>query len=180
MADSLQEQLRKAGLVNEKKLQKAQRVKHAEAMERKARGTSGDPDAVAAQQTRADKAKRDKALNEERNRQANRKALSAQIRQLIELNRQRRDGGDIAFNFKDGRTIKKLLVTRRQQDHLVGGRLAIVKLGDAYELVPLAIAQKIRERDPETVVVCNDTLESNEPDPDDPYADYRIPDDLDW
>ena len=33
------------------------------------------------------------------------KALKAQIRQLIELNRQPRDGGDVAFSFKDGRTL---------------------------------------------------------------------------
>ena len=42
MADSLQEQLRKAGLVNEKKLKKAQRVKHAQEMERKGHGAADD------------------------------------------------------------------------------------------------------------------------------------------
>lgn len=182
MADSLQDQLRKAGLVNEKKLKKAQRVKHAEEMERKAHGATGDDPAVAAQRARAEKAKRDKALNEERDRQANLKALAAQVKQLIVLNRQPRDKtADIAFNFKDGRAIKKLFVTKRHQDHLVNGQLAIVKLDDGYELVPTAIAQKIRARDPGTVVVCNDAPnEAQKPDADDPYADYKIPDDLDW
>ncbi len=181
MADSLQEQLRKAGLVNEKKLKKAQRVKHAEEMERKAHGTGSDNPLVAAQRALAEKTKRDKALNEERDRQANQKALAAQVKQLIELNKQPRDKtADTPFNFKDGRAIKKLFVTKRHQDHLVRGQLAIVKQGDTYELVPTAIAQKIRTRDPNTVIVCNDVVETTKADADDPYANYKIPDDLDW
>lgn len=180
MADSLQDQLRKAGLVNEKKLKKALRVKHAEEMERKTHGAASDDPALAAQHARAEKAKRDKALNEARDRQANQKALTAQVRQLIELNRQPRDKADIAFNFKDGRAIKKLFVTKRHQEHLVNGQLAIVKLDDKYELVPSAIAQKIRARDPNTVIVCNDVVEGSKAHADDPYADYKIPDDLNW
>jgi uncharacterized protein YaiL (DUF2058 family) len=181
VADSLQEQLRKAGLVNEKKLKKAQRVKHAEEMERKTHGATSDDPIVAAQRARAEKAKRDKALNEERDRQANLKALAAQVRQLIVLNRQPRDKtADIPFNFKDGRAIKKLFVTKRHQDHLVSGQLAIVKLDDVYELVPTVVAQKIRARDPNTVIVCNDAREGPQTDTDDPYADYKIPDDLTW
>ena len=181
MADSLQEQLRKAGLVNEKKLKKAQRVKHAEEMERKTHGATSDDPIFAAQSARAEKARRDKALNEERDRQANRKALAAQVRQLIVLNRQPRDKtADIPFNFKDGRAIKKLFVTKRHQDHLVNGQLAIVKLDEVYELVPTVVAQKIRARDPSTVIVCNDAREGPPTDTDDPYADYKIPDDLTW
>ena len=80
--------------INDKKLKKAQRVKHAAEMERKAHGASADDPAVAAQRARAEKAARDRALNEERDRQANQKALTAQIRQLIELNRQPRDDGE--------------------------------------------------------------------------------------
>ncbi len=180
MPDSMQDQLRKIGLINDKKLRKAQRVKHAAEMERKAHGNAPDDPAVAAQRARAEKAARDRALNEERDRQANLKALHAQIRQLIELNRQPRDGGEIPFNFADGRAVKKLFVTKRHQDHLVNGRLAIVKLDDKYEFVPTAVAQKIRLRDPSTVIVCNDAEQAKQSDTDDPYADYKIPDDLDW
>ncbi len=46
MPDSMQEQLRKMGLVNDKKLRKAQRVKHAAEMERKAHGASADDSSV--------------------------------------------------------------------------------------------------------------------------------------
>lgn len=180
MPDSMQDQLRKAGLVNDKKLRKAQRLKHAAEMERKTHGAGADDPAVAAQRARAEKSARDRALNEERDRQANLKALGAQVRQLIELNRQARDGGEIPFNFADGRAVKKLFVTKRHQDHLVNGQLAIVKLDDKYELVPTRVAQKIRLRDPSTVIVCNDAAQTSAADPNDPYADYKIPDDLDW
>jgi uncharacterized protein YaiL (DUF2058 family) len=179
MPDSMQDQLRKIGLINDKKLRKAQRVKHAAEMERKAHGTTADDPAMAAQRARAEKKTRDRALNEERDRQASQKALRAQIRQLIELNRQPRDG-DVAFSFKDGLIVRKLFVTKRLQDHLVNGRLAVVKLDDKYELVPTAIAQKIRSRDPDTVIVCNDAADSAQSNADDPYANYKIPDDLDW
>ena len=180
MPDSMQDQLRKIGLINDKKLRKAQRVKHAAEMERKAHGNAPDDPAVAAQRARAEKAAKDRALNEERDRQANQKALQAQVRQLIQLNRQSRDGGDVAFNFKDGIIIRKLFVTKRLQDHLVNGQLAVVKLDEKYELVPTAVARKIRLREPSAVIVCNDAVEGSKPDADDPYADYKIPDDLDW
>ena len=39
------------------------------------------------------------------------------------------------------RAIRKLLVTKRQQDALANGRLAVVRFGDGYELVPAAIAE---------------------------------------
>jgi len=180
MADSLQDQLRKAGLVSDKQAKKAARVKHAADMERKAHGVQADDPVAEAQRTRADKARKDKALNEARDREAAAKALAAQIRQLITLNVQSRDGGDVAFNFKDERAIRKLLVTKRQQDALADGRLAVVRFDDRYELVPAAVAAKIRLRDTNTVVVQNDASNRAVPDADDPYAKFTIPDDLDW
>jgi uncharacterized protein YaiL (DUF2058 family) len=179
MADSLQDQLRKAGLVSDKQAKKAARVKHATEMERKAHGTTADDPAVAAQRARADKARRDKELNEARDREATARALAAQVRQLIALNARSRDGGDIAFNFVDGRAIRKLLVTKAQQDALADGRLAIVRFGEGYELVPAAIAQRIHPRVPEAVVLRNDAAAPRVTD-DDPYATFVIPDDLDW
>jgi len=177
VADSLQDQLRKAGLVNDKKLKKAQRQQHAAAMERKTQGVA-DESLQQAQRARAEKAARDRKLNEQRDHQAMARAIAAQVVQLITQSKQRRDGGDVAFNFVDGRQVKKILVTKLQQDHLSRGRLAIVRVADGYELVPRAIAEKIRSRLPETVVVCNDA--EAQPSADDPYADYQIPDDLDW
>src|SRR5262245_2169648 len=180
MADSLQDQLRKAGLVSDKQAKKAARVKHAAEMERKTHGVQSDDPAAAAQRARADKARKDKQLNEARDREAAAKALAAQVRQLVSMNAQSREGGDVAFNFADGRAIRKLLVTKRQQDALADGRLAIVSLDERYELVPTAIAQKIRPRVANAVVLCNEAPSPSAPADDDPYAKFVIPDDLDW
>jgi len=70
---------------------------------------------------------------------------------------------------------------------VVDGRLAIVKLEQAYELVPAAVADKINQRDNHTVVLQNIISETSTADAsvdsvdeDDPYADFVVPDDLMW
>ena len=64
------------------------------------------------------------------------------------------------------------------QAHLVAGRLVIVCQGGVAELVPRVIAEKIAERDASLVIRVNKV--SAEIDADDPYADFKIPDDLMW
>jgi uncharacterized protein YaiL (DUF2058 family) len=64
------------------------------------------------------------------------------------------------------------------RDHLVAGRLAIVAHGGGFELVPRVVADKIAERAPDSVVRV--TKASTEVEADDPYADYKIPDDFNW
>ena len=57
------------------------------------------------------------------------------------------------------------------------GALAIVRHEDFYELVPAVIAERVQQVDPATLVVWN----RPEPkDPDDPYAEFEVPDDLMW
>ena len=50
--------------------------------------------------------------------------------------------------------------------------------GEAIELLPKVIADKIAERDPSLVVQIKKT--SAEVDADDPYAAFQVPDDLMW
>ena len=58
------------------------------------------------------------------------------------------------------------------------GLLAIVCHGGTTELVPKVIADKIAERDPSLVVQVKKA--STAIDADDPYADFKVPDDLMW
>lgn len=95
------------------------------------------------------------------------------------MNRINRDKGDATYQFVDAAKIKKINVTPQLLDQLSRGRIAIVKLQDRYELVPAVVAQKIEQRDPAVVLVRNDGVQE-EVDEDDPYADYKIPDDLMW
>jgi uncharacterized protein len=57
--------------------------------------------------------------------------------------------------------------------------LAVVKLGEGYELVPRIVADKIAQRDEGAVVVAN-IKSAQQVEEDDPYKDYVIPDDLMW
>jgi uncharacterized protein YaiL (DUF2058 family) len=181
MRSTLQDQLLKAGLVDEKSIKEAKKQKQSQQQKvaKNQRHIETDEAKLLAQKALADKADRARALNVQHNEQMMQRAIAAQIRQMIEHNRQSRGGGDIAYNFSDNKVIKKILVSQKVSDEIRRGQLAIVKLDDKYELIPAAAAAKIRERDAACVVVCNENTVSAGVD-DDPYADFKIPDDLMW
>ncbi len=176
---SLQDQLLQSGLVDKKKAKQLKQAQRKEVRGRQKGQVHIDETREQARQKQLEKAERDRQLNREQQAAAERKAVRAQIVQLITMNRINREGGDVAYQFKDGTRIKKLYVTQKIQGELANGRLAIVRLDEGYELLPAAAAQKIAQRDAELVVVLNQ-YEPNAADEDDPYADYQIPDDLMW
>lgn len=172
---SLKDQLLKAGLADAKKARKAEHEKRQQAKDPQAETAQ-----KLAQQVQAEKAERDRVLNRQQQHEKDERALAAQIRQLIEAHRLERKGGDISWQFTDEKKIKKLYVSAAQRDQLTRGQIAIVRLGDAHELVPAIVAERIRLRDDAAVVLLNLKTPSTEADADDPYADYKIPDDLMW
>lgn len=180
MANSLQEQLLKAGLVEKKQVRDFNKDRRKqEQYQRKHRIEVEDENKAQVQRSLEEKAERDRQLNFERDEQIRHKAIIAQIKQLIQTSRVSRDGADLPYNFKDGTTIKKILVTGPMLNQLSNGWLAIVKFDDKYEVVPKAVAEKIRQRDERYVIVSN-TAQPTEDDADDPYAAYKVPDDLMW
>lgn len=178
MSNSLQNQLLKMGLVDEKKVKQVKKEKHKQAKQQGKKAGAVDEARLLVQQAAAEKAERDRELNRQRKEEAERKALAAQVRQLIEVNCLPKGEGDIAYNFSDDNKVKRLYVTEQVQRQLGLGRLAIVTLDGQYELVPTAVAEKIRQRDESCVILCNEPQQHS--DEDDPYADYQIPDDLMW
>ncbi|WP_372695769.1 DUF2058 domain-containing protein [Immundisolibacter sp.] len=176
MANSLQAQLLKAGLVSTEQVKRAQRQKRVDAK----RGAAPKPAAPSPQQReRERRAERERARNEELQAQRARKERTAQIRQMIKDQRLDRRGGESAYQFVDGRMIRKLPMHEAQRLQVVKGTLAVVRYGQGFELVPPATAHKIAERDPGCVVVLN-TQADAAPAADDPYADFPVPDDLMW
>lgn len=179
MANSFGDQFLKAGLVNKTQLNQAEKSKSKQQkLKNKQKIEVVDEAAVAAKQAVAEKAARDRELNRQQKDEAERKAVQAQIRQLVELNRVSRDGGEVGYNFQDGTAIKKIFVTQDVHDKLARGLLAIVRFDAGYEVIPSVVAGKILLRD-ESCIVSHATtqLEAGE---DDPYADYKVPDDLMW
>ena len=185
MGGSLFDQLKKSGLADKSQVHKARTEKHRQTKQQhKQKTKSADETEQAVEQARLEKLERDRKLNAERKAEADRKALNAQITQLIETHRQSKgvdhndaDNG-IAYNFADNNKIKIIYVSKTVQQQLSRGQLAIVKLNDSYELVPNVVADRIQLRDPEWLIVRNEREETV--DEDDPYKDYKIPDDLVW
>lgn len=175
---SLQDQLLKAGVVDKGKSQKIKKQQH-----KKKKAGKGSPEAEEAarlaNQARAAKQQKDKEINQQKQQQAQRKAIEAQMKQLMENNKLVREGGDIPYQFSYKKSIKKLYITEPQQQQLLLGQVAIVELHGDFELVPAKVAEKIAQRDESRVVVMNSGSE-NSVDEDDPYKDYQIPDDLMW
>ena len=176
---SLHEQLLKAGIVDKKKVkQVVQEKTKQKKIERQTGTQSVDETRMAALEMQRKNAERARELNAQRDALATRKAILAQIAQMVQQNRQSKGNGDIAYNFTHDNKIKRMYVSAAVQAHLVAGRLVIVCQGDTAELVPKVIADKIAERDPSRVVRV--VKASSEPDADDPYAEFKVPDDLMW
>ncbi|HJW27463.1 MAG TPA: DUF2058 domain-containing protein [Rhodocyclaceae bacterium] len=176
---SLQDQFLKAGLVDKKKVKQVNQEKSKQKKDERRTGVqSVDEARLAALETQRRNAERARELNAQRDAAARQKAIQAQIVQMVQQSRQSKGGGDIAYNFTHDNKIKRLYVSARVQADLVAGRLAIVCLGESSELVPRVVADKIAERDASIVVRVNKA--NTEPDADDPYADYKIPDDFTW
>jgi uncharacterized protein YaiL (DUF2058 family) len=176
---SLQEQLLKAGLVDKNKVKKVNQDKSKQKKIERRTGTESVNEArEAALEVQRKNAERARELNAQRDAAARQKAIMAQITDMVHKNRQAKGNGDIAYNFTHGSKIERIYVSSAVQAHLMAGRLVIVRLGDATELVPRVIADKIAERDAALVVRVNKT--STAIDADDPYAAFQIPDDLMW
>lgn len=176
---SLQEQFLKAGLVDKNKVKQTNQEKNKQKkIERRTGTESVDEARLAALELQRKQAERARALNAERDAAAAQKAILAQIAQLVQVNRQSRGHGDIAYHYTFGNKVERIFVSPAVQGHLVAGRLVIVVLNGVAELVPRVIASKIAERDASLVVQVKKSAPA--PDEDDPYAAYQIPDDLMW
>jgi len=179
---NLRDQLLKAGLVNKNQVKQVNQDKTKQKKEERRTGVqSVDEARLAAQELQRQNAERAREMNAQRDAAAAQKALQAQITQLVNLNRQSKSKGkgeDIAYNFTFQNKIERIYVSPEVQAHLVAGRLAIVMQGETAELVPRAVADKIAERDASIVVRVNKA--STEVEADDPYADFKIPDDFTW
>lgn len=176
---SLQEQLLKAGLVDKNKVKSVNHEKSRQKkLERRTGTQSVDESRLAAIETQRKNAERARELNAQRDAAAQQKAILAQIAQMVQQNRQSKGTGDIAYNFTHDNKVERIYVSAAVRAHLMAGHLVIVCQNGTTELVPKVIADKIAERDASLVVRVNKI--TTETDADDPYAAFKIPDDLMW
>ena len=180
MAISLQDQLLNSGLIKKDKANQAKKEKYKQSKQQRNSKTEQTEEAtLLAQKSLAEKQAKDRELNQQRKLEADKKAIVAQIKQLIKLNSQPQDSEGVAYNFSDNNTVKKIYVDDATLKNISNGKLAIVKYDARYELVPAQVAEKIKQRDARYILVLNDKIKDDVA-TDDPYADYQIPDDLMW
>jgi len=176
---SLQDQFLKAGLLDKKKVKQANHEKsNQKKAERRAGTESVDVAREAALEAQRRNAERARELNAQRDAISTQKAIAAQIAQMVQQARQSKGAGDIAYNYTHGNKIYRIYVSAEVQAQLIAGHLVIVCQSGTTELVPKVIADKIAERDSSLVVRANKT--GSEVDVDDPYAAFKVPDDLMW
>ncbi len=169
---SLQDQLLKLGVANQKQLRQAQ---HAQRQAAK----SGHNEARELAQTRqqeqkAQQQQRQRLLNEERERKEN----EAAARQMILQNEQLRVAGDAVCHVRVGSKLRKVRMHKAQYEDLCSGHLRWVVLDDRLVLLRAEMAAAIAEKMPDWVL----PYESGQAAPAAGYEDarYQIPDDLMW
>ena len=178
MSQSLQDQLLKAGLISKDRANKAKKEKHQNRQKGKKAAPPSESQRLAREAAERDAA-RARQINLQRAEDGRKKELAAQVDQLIGEHKLDRKGGEIAYKFTQGATVRQIMVTQALQEKIITGQLAVVSLDGRYELVPQQVAQRIEERVAGTVILLN-PREEQTGDPDDPYANYKVPDDLMW
>ena len=178
MRNPLQEQLLKAGLVNKAK---AAQVVREQTKQRQGKAPATPATApVDAQKLQAERAERDRALAAERNTQARAGEQRAQIHQIVEAHKIKREG-ELAYRFTDVDKIRTLLVNEPLRAQLAAGTLVIVRHDQGYELLPRAAADKVYARDATMIVLDHGRSSDAGNDPDDEYyQQFQVPDDLIW
>lgn len=176
--NALQAQLLKAGLVDNKKAKKLTK----QAQHEQRTGHNDDAQIKAEiERAKQEKLAKDQALDSEKQRILELKALKASIIQMIKQHKVGQTEGDVAYQFIDENKIKKLYINQQIYNALVSGSLVIAKDQESYAFLPKALADKIDQK-MQGFVLINKNTEKNDQatDEEDPYAAYVIPDDLMW
>ena len=180
MGKTLLDQLKKTGLVDSKKARQIKKEQHTK--KKKKKGKGGNQTSAIQKEAlkyQADKKAKDKALNQKKREEEQKRSHQAQLKQLIENKRISEKDGDIRFHFSDGSKVERLHVTEKTQEQLTGGQLGIVKWQNQYHIIPKDVAQKIQQQEPAALLFLSDGEKTSKTN-DDPYAQYTVPDDLMW
>ncbi len=150
MGNPFQDQLLKAGLVSKKQAGKVKRAKHLNRKQHK----KADPSDVTirAKKEQDAQAARTRELDRKRAEAKRLHEAKAQIRQLICDNKQERDDFGSAYHFVEENRVQRIFVDDEMAEGLSCGKMAIVKYGAGYEVVPARAAEQIASRDKNTVL----------------------------
>lgn len=203
MSDSLRDQLLQAGF---KPAAKTEQKKNHAKKHKRASGTrahshsndaKGSANAKAAngaptashtagkKQSRGKKssAKKEPIINElseiERLEAIERKEKKQKIATLIESNAVKDHKGDAAYSYMAGNKVRQMFVSEDCRNKLANSELVITRLNGNTWLIPPDIGEAILSINPDWAVIANKDA-SEESGTNDDYADFQIPDDLQW
>lgn len=187
MSMSLRDQLLQAGLVSQKQVEQVEQAdakrRHTQQHQSKRKTGPSPEQQRAAQQAAAARAAtllREKEIARKQQEKVDRKARYAEIRQLIEQHRIAKPESEEHFNFVHDARVRRIPADAALRARLAEGVVCLVRCDGRYELVPPAIADRIREREPKAVVTLGSGAETAPTDENDPYKDHVVPDDLMW
>ena len=179
MGNPFKDQFLKKGLVTKKQVNKAS---HDQRLATHKKGNTKDQEeggaASRARQAIQEQAARDRELNRQQQEATREKEIQSQIRQIITQNKIEAKG-DLPYHFADEKKIQKLYVSKTMVEALSKGLMAIVKQDERYVIVPAKAGLQIQERRSESLLLLNSPVPKPLA-PDDPYAEFPIPDDYDW
>lgn len=179
---SLQDQLLKAGLSNEKNAKKIRKEK--KKSNKAIRKGQLDQDTKLQDDIKAKKAEQVR-LDNERN-----SAIQADIQRKSDLGKAKQMilqlhltdiAGEVKFNYVLDSKVKELMVDQANYNALTRGQIGLCVLENKTYALPSIAVAKIKAVDDSFVLVLNENVQDDAADAeDDPYADFQIPDDLMW
>ena len=203
MSMSLRDQLLAAGLGSKQQAKKARddenRDRHQRQHQQGRQQVGGPgPGSGRPPPPRVDAAKlaRDQELERKKRDKAERRERAAQVKQLVDQHALPRLETDDVYNFVHDGRIARIAVDAARRAALVAGALAVVRTHGQYFVVAADVLPKLRERDPRAVVshhggesagatpggatVGDGAAAAGGAATDDPYAAFKVPDDLMW
>ncbi|MFT5446424.1 MAG: hypothetical protein ACI9DC_001591 [Gammaproteobacteria bacterium] len=181
MANSIQDQLLKAGLATQDQVRSTRTGKR---KQRKAGKPRDDSVQRQAAQRQTAQAERDRALNAKREADRVNKETRLRIREMVlaASAKVKPEAAEIPYNVLHGSKLRRIYVTAEQRDGLGCGKLAIATAKGRHHVVSMELAAEITQLMPDYFVY-RPKLEDDVAkvaDESDPYADYKVPDDLMW
>ena len=168
MRNALHEQLLKAGLVDEKRLEEAEREKRRDRHAPQTDSRQGKKNGRGPQQGRPEQARQapkqaaaaprrpapaqptKAALDAARHAtQLARRELDREIIHIIKANRRTHNDGEEVYNFIDGKKVARIYVSAEMHGQLSKGELSIVRLRSRYAVVSAETAAAIVQKAPD-------------------------------
>lgn len=111
---------------------------------------------------------------------AARKKLKAEIKVLIDENKTEPWKGDTVYRYLVDKKIRELYVTEVLHPKLTTREVAITRFNGETFIVPRATGQAIKQKNPQWSVFNLEDNETAADETDSEYADFQVPDDLQW